>query len=72
MRNTSQVNRQASVARILFAGFFGINKIHKQNTFRCTNKRIQYKIINHTKYIRQITTPHKHITDSTTITKSKT
>ena len=32
----TQVNRQASVARILFAGFFGIfstsiNKMHKQN-----------------------------------------
>ena len=37
----TQVNRQASVARILFAGFFGIFFIiNKQNSSRRTNERI--------------------------------
>ena len=38
----TQVSRQASVARILFAGFFwNFFIINKQNSFRCTNKGIQ-------------------------------
>ena len=37
----TQVNRQASVARILFAGIFGnFLLINKQNSSRRTNKRI--------------------------------
>ena len=40
----TQVKRQASVARILFADFWNLFYIYKQNSFRRTNKRIQHKI----------------------------
>ena len=45
MRNTTQINRQASVARILFAGFFGIfstsiNKIHLDAQIKEYNTKI--------------------------------
>ena len=40
----TQVNRQASVARILFCLiFWNFFYINKQNAFRCTNKRIKLK-----------------------------
>ena len=45
----TQVNRQASLARMLFAIFFwSFLYINKQKTIRRTNKRIQYKISNYT------------------------
>ena len=52
MRNThTQVNRQASVARILLQVFLEYFLHQKKIFFRCTNKRKQYKIINYTKHI---------------------
>ena len=52
----TQVNKQARVARILFAGFFEIvsTSINKK-TFRRSNKRIRYEAINNTKRISRIT-----------------
>ena len=47
----TQKNRRASVAHILFVGFFEIfSKSINKNNFRCTNENIKYKNINKTKH----------------------
>ena len=66
----TQVNRQASVARVLFAGIFGIfltsiNKILLDAQIKDYNR----KTINKTKCICSITRQYKRITHSTPITK---
>ena len=52
----TQVNRQASVARILFAGFFGIfsSSINK-TLLDALIKKIQHKNSNKTEHIRRRT-----------------
>ena len=59
----TQVNRQASVARILFAGFFGFFSTLRKKIFLDAQKnRIQYQTINNTEHIWRFTEQHEYST----------